>query len=259
MRLEFTFASKALERPAHVTVITPDAMGEKSAAAPVLWLLHGTGGDRHSWLDQTAVAHYARTPKITLVLPEANNSFYTDMTHGEAFFTHIAEEVPALLERTLRIDWPQVRQYLAGFSMGGYGALKLGLRFPERYAGIGVLSGALRSMAETKALIQTGPRPDLARCFGDCGEAVARDNDIFCLTEQLLVDGKKMPPIYQYCGQQDPHYPENTRYRDFAAAMGLPMTWVEDRGGHTYKEWDAQIKAFIKLRIVADSQTKEPK
>lgn len=253
MRIEYTFYSRVLERPAHVTVVTHDAMGEQSEQAPVLWLLHGKGADRHAFLDNTQVAHYARTPRITLIMPEVDNSFYADMVHGEAFFAHVAEEVPAMLRNVLAIDWTHARQYVLGASMGGYGALKLALTYPERYSGIATLSGSLRSMEETLALNVDGARPDIANIFGDGTGKVAEKNCPYRLTDALLASGRTPPKIYQYCGEKDYLLGPNLRYRDYALAHGLPLTWATDGGKHDYDAWDKHIKQFIKQVIVADT------
>ncbi len=257
MRIEYSFYSKVLERPAHVTVVTHDALGERTAQAPVLWLLHGKGADRHAFLDNTQVAHYARTPRVTLIMPDAGNSFYTDMVHGEAFFTHIAEEVPEMLRYTLAIDWARARQYVLGASMGGYGALKLALTYPERYRGVATLSGSLRSIEESLALNADGARPDIANIFGDGEGEIAAKNCPYRLTDALLKAGRMPPPIYQYCGEKDYLLPPNLRYRDYALSHGLPLTFVTDGGKHDYDAWDKQIKQFIKQVIVADTLGKQ--
>ncbi len=254
MHMELSFQSTALERRAHVLVVTPDEQGEHLVQGRLLWLLHGKSADRYSWLEHTRVAHYARTPRITLILPQAENSFYTDMVYGERFYTHIAQEVPALLERVLRMDLSSVRQYMAGYSMGGYGALKLALKQPNRFRGVAALSGSLRTVAENRALIQSGSRPDLAACFGDYDAAVAEENCPFRLTERWAQSGGKLSPIYLYCGKQDALYPQNQCYRAYATALGVPLTWHEDNGKHDYQAWDQHIRGFIREGIVGDTK-----
>ena len=141
------FHSKVLDMDQSLYVILPDK-GEGAppeplppeGGYPVLYLLHGTSHDFSHFLRYTSIERYAADRKIAVVTPSAQLSGYADMAHGEPFFTYLTEEVPEIVKNLYPVSRKREDTFVAGVSMGGYGAAKVGLTYPDRFAAIGALS-----------------------------------------------------------------------------------------------------------------------
>ena len=131
--------SNTLDMATAVNVILPNE-GDPDEA-PVLMLLHGLSDNASGWSRYTAVEQYAREIGIAVIMPEVQRSFYTDMVCGLPYFTYISSELPAQCRRMFGLSGRRERNYIAGLSMGGYGALKCALTFPDYYIGCGSFSG----------------------------------------------------------------------------------------------------------------------
>ena len=146
------FFSEALEVGTSMTVLLPQAteaqVGVASAetkqdAFPVLYLLHGLSDDHTAWLRYTSIERYASAAGLAVVMPAVGRSFYADEASGHRYWTYLSEELPELVESFFRVSQRREDTYVAGLSMGGYGAVKLALTHPERFAAAASLSGAL--------------------------------------------------------------------------------------------------------------------
>src|SRR5918912_3501776 len=110
---------------------------------PVLYLLHGLSDDDTIWTRRTSIERYVAPLGLAVVMPQVHRSFYTDEAYGGRYWTFVAEELPELVGSLFRVSARREDTFVAGLSMGGYGALKLALRQPERFAAAASLSGAL--------------------------------------------------------------------------------------------------------------------
>lgn len=209
---------------------------------PVLWLLHGLSDDHTSWTRQTSIERYADAHGIAVVMPAVNRSFYADMVSGPAYFTFISEELPALMRAWFPLSAAREDNYVAGLSMGGYGAFKLALNFPERYAAAASLSGALFPL---------GPRPsalvnrDFEFIFGDVTKQAGTVNDIYHLAQQVAATPGAQPRMYQWCGTEDTLIDANRHFARHAQDVGLAMTVEEGPGDHTWGYWDTGIQRVL--------------
>ena len=109
----------------------------------MLYLLHGLTDDHTGWQRYTSIERYADEAGLAVVMPAVHHSFYTDEVHGHAYWTYVSEELPALVHRLFRVSDRPEDTFAAGLSMGGYGAVKLALSHPDRYAAAASLSGTL--------------------------------------------------------------------------------------------------------------------
>ncbi|RYD73325.1 MAG: esterase family protein, partial [Verrucomicrobiaceae bacterium] len=145
------FFSDTLGQNVSVYVLLPQQtarqIGVVAGAArtkyPALYLLHGLSDDHTIWLRRTSVERYAAERNLAVVMPAVARSFYQDMVSGPQYWSFISEELPRLMESFFPISPERNDRFAAGLSMGGYGALRLGLLHPERYAAAASLSGAL--------------------------------------------------------------------------------------------------------------------
>ena len=134
---------------------------------PVLYLLHGLSDDDTIWLRRTSIERYVAPLGLAVVMPQVHRSFYTDEAYGGRYWTFLSEELPALVGSLFRVSSRREDTFVAGLSMGGYGALKWALRQPERFAAAASLSGAVH----VAGLRTRRDRPEdprlLERVFGD--------------------------------------------------------------------------------------------
>ena len=134
-RIQCDFFSAALGTSVTINVLLPQPDPAARTAPrryPVLWLLHGLLDDHTTWLRQTSLERYVDGLQLAVVMPAGGRSFYTDMAHGYRYWTYVSEELPALARAWFPLSDQREENFVAGLSMGGYGAFKLALRQPER-------------------------------------------------------------------------------------------------------------------------------
>ena len=161
------FFSESLMVGTSITVVLPQETEEqiglidevREGPPPVLYLLHGLSDDHTAWLRYTSIERYAVARGLAVVMPAAGRSFYADEAHGHRYWTYISEELPRVVGQFFRVSQEPADTFVAGLSMGGYGALKLALTHPDRYAAAACLSGALDLVAFSK-------RPDRDEVMG---------------------------------------------------------------------------------------------
>ena len=150
--LQVQFFSQALGVASTVNVILPEhnqgigvnASGEQVKEPPkVLYLLHGYSDDHSIWMRRTSVERYAAAHNLAVIMPAVNHSFYNNEVHGERYWDYVSDELPTAMHRFFKLSEKPEDTFVAGLSMGGYGAMKLALTFPERYAAAASFSGAL--------------------------------------------------------------------------------------------------------------------
>jgi S-formylglutathione hydrolase FrmB len=216
----------------------------KDRKYPVLFLLHGMSDDYTIWQRRTSIERYAEALGLAVVMPAVGRSFYTDMAHGGKYWTFISEEVPAQARWFFPLSAKREDTYLAGLSMGGYGAFKLALSYPERFAAAASLSGALDICELTRVGLPDW-QAEMQDIFGDPGNVKDSPCDLFCLAQQIAqMDGPK-PRLYQWCGTEDILYPGNVRFHQLAGQLGLDLTYSEGPGDHTWGYWDVQIDKVL--------------
>lgn len=216
---------------------------------PTLYLLHGLSDDHTAWQRRTSLERYVASLDLAVVMPAVHRSFYTDMAHGHPYWTFISEELPALAQSFFPLSDMREDNFVAGLSMGGYGAFKLAVSHPERYGAAASLSGALdmvRLASEDKTR-----QMELQNIFGDLRTLPGSGNDLFYLAEQMAQHEKIWPRLYQWCGTDDFLYADNLRFSEHAQALGLDLTYEDGPGAHEWACWDQQIQrvlAWLPLR-----------
>ena len=255
---EFHYYSETLEIDVSVNVILPETRimaQQEGKPLPTLYLLHGLSDDHTHWVRQTRLEFYARKYRLAIIMPCVNRSFYTDMKRGAKYFTSVSEELPRVMEMYLPLSSRREDRFAAGLSMGGYGAAKLGLRLPERYAAVASLSGALemendyhmRKMRDSDRLYQ-----ELLNIFGTEEEFLASDNCLTRLAEQL--DPAKAPRMYVACGTADFLFDSNEDFiRRFGEKFSIHYT-TEEGAAHTWDFWDRQIEKVLAWLNVPEAE-----
>lgn len=240
---EGTLRADTLEMETTVTVSLPQN-GQGSGGTPVLYLLHGLGDNHSTWVRRTNIDRYANQEGIAVVMPEVQRGFYTDMAYGPAYFTYITEELPRLAASLFRVTDDPARTYIAGLSMGGYGALKAALRCPDRYAAAGCFSGAVDIRSRLK---DPGGLMGPGEIKAVCGGEVAAEDDILMLTAKAVTTGRRLPALYITCGLSDFLYEDNQRLRRQLEFLRIPHVYEEWAGAHEWEFWDRSVRQFLQF------------
>ena len=241
------FYSKYLAHQTNVCVLLPELYGrEPQDAYPVIYLLHGRGDDCTSYTRNSCIERYADEHGIIVVMPTAETSFYVDGVSGKRYFSYLTGELPELVRTWFPITRDPDCTFIGGLSMGAYGALKIGLTFPERFAGIGILSAGIRpdllpDFAPTEEENEI-LHENIAQAFGT---EMAPENIPQVMIESILAEGRKVPAIRHYEGKQDMLYEMNEDFRKFAESRPLDYKYEEWDGLHDWVFWDTALQKML--------------
>lgn len=252
--LHVDFFSETLGMCMNMDVILPQRangqIGMNSSAGdsfPTLYLLHGMSDDHTIWQRRTSIERYVSDMNLAVVMPSTHLAWYTDMAHGHRYFTYITKELPAICRSFFRgMSERREDTFVAGLSMGGYGAFKCAIGASDTFCAGASLSGALdmASMASSdECLANERYWSDI---FGDLNKMKGSDNDILALAERLKDSGKPMPKLYMWCGTEDFLYWQNTNARKCLTELGYELTYEESPGDHQWKYWDEKIQTVLK-------------
>ncbi len=236
-----TVKSAALHRRADISFfVPPDAKAEK---LPLVLLLHGVYGSHWAWLYKGG-AHEVlnrlikeeNLPPMMLAMPSdglwGDGSGY--VRHREADYARwIVDEVPAAaaLIDARCLDAPC---FISGLSMGGYGALRLGLLHPEKFAGISAHS-SITDVTQMQGFVEESPA----------------DFDLADTAPLSVIDcaklSSRLPHLQFDCGSEDILIEHNrTLHRDLEAA-GIPHVYEEFPGGHSWDYWQAHLADSLRF------------
>ena len=246
--------SNALGSADEVNIILPEnarsglPTGNPTETYKTLWLLHGLNGDHNSWLRETAIERYVKKYRIAVVMPNVNRSWYTDTVDRVKYFTYITEELPKILRSYFKgMSDKREDNYIAGLSMGGYGAVKAALTYPENYAAFASLSGSLDITRRGRSI----NIPEWRRVFkADLVSGEELDNtpnDLFWLAEKNIQEGKDLPRYYQWCGTEDELIKVNRRFHDHLVKLGFDHVCEEGPGDHSWPWWDEHIHDVLRF------------
>lgn len=241
------FYSYVLNRALDITVILPSVTCPESLGLagyppshalpdkfPVLYLLHGFGNNHAQWTGYTNVEMYAEERRIAVVNLSAENKAYAKVG-GDDFMRLIEEELPAFVTNYFPISDKPEETYIAGLSMGGYGAYLHGLSHPEKYRAIGAFSAAVSIDPASFALSPFGKPKDADPAY-----------DLKKVAALVKEQGKAFPKIYASCGTKDPLYQADKDFIAFLKDLGADVTWDEMEGyGHEWRFWDAQVERYL--------------
>ena len=250
----------------HLDVYIPtDRLKDRSRKPDgIIYFLHGIGSSEEDFAEQSAAARYARDNNLVMVYPYGMQSFYNDMKYGPKYFTYITEELPEILKAVYGLEFPREKTFIAGLSMGGYGAMYLGLSRPDLYAGIANFSGAvdIKMMAdEIKKMDKIeGDSSAFVQVFGEELE-VPDDKNLFRLAEKVAALPKEeQPMIFSCCGRQDDLFflhDQNIRLKNHMEKLGFrEYVYKEWDGIHEYAFWDRALVHAISFFLKNDYEKK---
>ena len=251
------FQSQLVQKSLPYNVVLPlsyEQTAARSKRYPVLYLLHGLTGHYDNWTSKTRIVEYAAAHEVIIVTPEGNDGWYTDSqsSPAEKYETYIIKELIPDVDRRFRTLATRDGRAIAGLSMGGYGALKFGVKYPAIFAFAGSMSGApavaswTREDLKSFAFIWRSLHP----VFGDEGSATRRANDVPKLYRELTAEQiAALPYIYVDCGTEDHLFLANRSFAEILVSKKIPHEFRQLPGGHSWAYWDAQVQEVLKLAM----------
>jgi len=244
--------SKLMGRSMPYRAILP--VGYAKAATkryPVIYLLHGLFGSHENWTTLTKLPSYAQNYAAIIVTPEGENGWYTDSPTKppNRYEDYIIKELIPEIDAKYRTNATRGGRAIAGLSMGGYGALKYGVKYPEMFVLVGSFSGALGAANFSGGSgVMAAIFKSIDEAFGPAGSETRKNNDLFSLVREASAEKiKAFPFIYLDCGTEDFLFQNN---REFVAVLNekkVPHEFRELPGGHTWPYWEKQVVEFLRL------------
>lgn len=254
--IEVNFISKCLMRTVTFNAIIPvDKFGPQAENAEqkplkTLYLLHGIFGNYTDWVNGTRIQAWAEANDLAVIMPSGENRFYLDdEKSGELYGEFIGKELVEFTRKLFPLSDKREDTFIAGLSMGGYGAIRNGLKYAENFGCVIGLSAALVhdtwKDADNSAPIFTFRRSYYEAIFGEYDKVKGSDKDPKALLLKLKKEGRPVPKMYLCCGTEDGLVTANRDFRDFLNENGVDLTYVEGPGKHDWVFWDTYIKKVL--------------
>lgn len=241
--IEINFISETFTRAVDVLLILPsrttmEGMMDKGQTLknhyqsikdkkfPLLILLHGMANNFKTWANYARVELYAEEHNIAIAMVSGENKFYLN-NKADKWYDFIEYELKDYLYGTFPISSDPKDNYIAGLSMGGFGALYHGISNPKAYAAIGSFSGAIH--IDGKGFENMGVEPEFTP-----------------IPEMALKNKKDLPPLYVACGTDDFLYQANIDFVKFLDDNKI-KNYHEFVPGftHEWRFWDLELEKFL--------------
>lgn len=243
--------SRVLFMPTDITVLLPEEPVQPGEKLRTVWLLHGACGDHRTYLGEVDFECIMQKHRCVIVMPSALNSDYGNYEQfgtGYRFLDYFFEELMPFIRASFPVSCAREDNFIQGASMGGFGAMCLGLYRPEQFAAIGMLGASLREseflrpyqnerseLFRSDALVNPTAYPTeygaresgiklkevnviakypTIRAFLDSPECMWRR------FPEVVADGR-LPNLYVACGSEDLFYEANLRFRKRVQELGV--------------------------------------
>lgn len=240
--------SQQLKMTTVINVIFPDStkMDVPLSERKVLYLLHGLYDNGTGWLRRTNIEVYAEKYGLVVVMPSVDRSFYCDNVNGMNYFSYVTKELPEYMGKVFGLSQKKEDNFIAGLSMGGYGAMRAALSYPEQYFAVGSFSGvlALEPLLQMADDETTNEYPFLMSAFSNL--------DTTPLNPPNLLKKNNDLKIYVACGLQDYLLSATKIFETKAKALDVEATFVYEDGEHTWPFWDRHIALFLDFALKND-------
>jgi putative tributyrin esterase len=249
--LEGSLKSRLLGRDVKFRALVPldyDQKGNETSRYRTIYLLHGLFGHFDNWTDKSGIARYAAHYPFIIVMPEGGDGWYTDSVTipNDRYESYIVKELIPEIDLKYRTIADREHRLIAGLSMGGYGAIKFGLKFPEMFSIVGSFSGALDAPLRD----QDGSKlwATLIPVFGPVDRTARQSNDIFAILRNIPFDKlRTLPFIYLGCGTEDMFITTNRDFTSLLLEKKIPHEFRELPGKHEWHFWDQQVREFLRV------------
>lgn len=239
------YFSGSLTKASSFNIVFPD---DPAIPRPwsVFYLLHGLSDDHTIWMRRTSIERYVAGLPLVVVMPDGGRGWYTNAVAkgGLAYEDDLIKDVIGLVDRTFPVKAERSGRAIGGLSMGGYGALKLGLKHHEMFASVTSHSGALafthRDPKDGLAL-----SPEFTAIFGE--NPKGGDEDPFALVERI--DHGRIPALRIDCGKDDFLIEDNRAFHKHLEALHIKHEYEEFPGNHDWAYWDAHVQQAVAFHV----------
>lgn len=255
--IQANFVSESLARTVTINVILPadkltlPGMPKKEQKPfKTLYLLHGILGNYTDWVSGTKLQRWAEEKDLAVVMPSGDNMFYVDQEAAHNYYgEYIGRELVEITRKMFPLSHKREDTFIAGLSMGGYGAIRNGLKYHETFGYVAGLSSALiiDGLEErTNDHPMFMERRDYAETiFGDLSKVKNSDKNPEWLVKKLKEEGAELPKLYMCCGLSDSLLEPNRKLKNFLLEQGADLTYEEGPGAHEWDFWNTYIKKII--------------
>ena len=217
---------------------------------PAIYLLHGYSGNRNDWLLRSRIEEWAQKRGYAVVMPDGANRFYIDNEDtGEQYGAFVGEELVEVTRRLFPLSGKRDSTVIAGMSMGGFGAIRNGLKYADTFGSIIALSSAL--ITDEVAEMQPGSGNGIApysyyrHVFGQINQLPGSDKDPKHLAKALMEGSGTRPRLFMACGSEDFLYAQNCDYHDYLNRIGYAHEWWVRPGVHDFDFWNQSMLAAM--------------
>ena len=258
-QLQVNFFSKTLMRqtaftaviPVDKFIFAPSAADDEKKPFKTLYLLHGIFGNCTDWLSATRIQDYANDHNLAVIMPSGDNSFYVDKPEtGNLYGEYIGRELVEFTRDLFPLSRKREDTFIAGLSMGGFGAIRNGLKYHETF---GYVAGLSSGFVLDFAINSTNDEPIFFRrrdfyegVFGDLDKLTESDINPKHILKTLKAEQKNIPELYICCGTEDFLLEANRDFNRFLLENAIEHTYIESPGDHDWDYWGEYILKVIK-------------
>lgn len=218
-----------------------------SGPFPTIYLLHGYSGNRTCWLYNAQVVEWATKYGFAVVMPDGTNRFYLDNDDTDEFYGEfVGKELVDISRRMFHLSDRREETVIAGISMGGFGAIRNGLKYADTFGAIIGHSSAL--ITDEVAAMEPGSGNAIAsyeyyrHTFGDVSKVLGSDKDPKYLAKVCLSRGNAIPRLFMACGSEDFLYQQNCDFHDYMMGIDYPHEWWVQPGVHDFDFWNRSMQ-----------------
>jgi putative tributyrin esterase len=238
------YHSRSLNKASSFNIVFPD---DPDVRRPwvVFYLLHGLSDDHTIWMRRTSIERYVAGLPLVVVMPDGGRGWYTNGVEGYRHEDDLVTDVVGLVDRTFPVKAERSGRAIGGLSMGGYGAVKVGLKYNKMFASINSHSGALAFIHDVNKGRELSS--EFERIFGK--EPKGGPEDPFSIVEKL--DHGRLPAMRIDCGTSDFLLDQNRAFHKHLEAMKIAHEYEEFPGGHDWAYWDQHVREAIAFHVRA--------
>ena len=246
LRIDHVPETVKVNLPLYVILPDPGKMGNIPVAKrKVLYLLHGLSDDGSAWQRYTSIETLADAYGLVVVMPSAGRSLYIDQPNGQKYFTYLLEELPQYLADVFGLKPRRENTFIAGNSMGGYGAVKAALLHPEKYTAAASFSGVLSFAIFNLLPADDARKEEFTLLLGDLGKLAGSEHDPTVWLERGAKNPSALPRLFISTGRQEDIYPLSGMFHSACQSLGVQAEYHEEDGAHDWFFWDRQIRLFL--------------
>lgn len=233
------YHSRSLQKASSFNIVFPD---DPSIPRPwsVYYLLHGLSDDHTIWMRRTSIERYVAGLPLVVVMPDGGRGWYTNAKEGYAHEDDLINDVVGLIDRTFPVKAERAGRAIGGLSMGGFGAVKIGLKHHDMFASVNSHSGAL-AFPHSDVKNARSVSPEFTRVFGE--NPTGGPEDPFAIVEKI--DHGRVPAMRIDCGTEDFLIQHNRDFHAHLTKLHIPHEYQEYPGEHNWVYWDQHVQEAI--------------